>query len=253
MRKYNYHAHIHQYAELVIPTRGSLSITVDGKSESFGVGKAAFIFPFQVHEYKSTEYNELKIFVFSPSLIPELFNSIDGLVGDGAVFTPQKSTLDILTGNIIEKKDFGILDLKSALYFMVSDYISCVSLSNSKKKYNLATEIVKYIDERYSEKITVLDIAKALGCTRRYLSSEIKSFFGDDLSSLMSAIRIDKATRMLLSTDKPCSQIAYACGFGSERSFYRQFKSIVGFSPSEYRKNAVISGTGDFVVRIFED
>ena len=237
-RRYNYHAHIHQYAELIIPTKGTLSVTVGNKTEVFGVGKAALIFPFQVHEYKSDEYNELNIFVFSPSLIPELFSATDGSVDGESVFTPKKSSLDILKNNVIEKENFDIFDIKSAFYLIASDYSSSVSLRKSSKKHDLSVEIVKYVAERYGEKITVSDIAKALKYSERNISSEIHSLFNENLTSLVSAIRIEKSTDMLTQTDKSCAQIAYECGFGSERSFYRQFKKIVGISPSEYRQVA---------------
>ena len=36
-RKYNYVPHIHQFAELMIPLKGSLSVTVNGVTETLNV------------------------------------------------------------------------------------------------------------------------------------------------------------------------------------------------------------------------
>ena len=243
-RKYRYAPHIHQYAELVIPRSGSLTLTVDDKSETLSVGSAALIFPCQVHSYNSKEYNELDIFVFAPTLLPELLNGIDGMIGDSAVFTPCKSSLDVLKGKIIENGNFSALDFKGVLYLLLSDYFRCVSLCKPIKTYKLSSEIVKYICDNLGEKITLEDISKKLGYTKGYISSEIRSFFGDNLSTLVSVIRIEKAIMALCHTDKPCSEIALEFGFGSERSFYRQFKSVIGNTPTEYRRDAVISKTG---------
>ena len=41
---------------------------------------------------------------------------------------------------------------------------------------------------------------------------------------------------MLEATDKSSNQIAIECGFGSERTFHRQFKAYCGRAPQEYRK-----------------
>ena len=243
-RKYRFAPHIHQYAELVIPRSGTLTITVDDKTEQLSVGDAALIFPCQVHSYNSNEYNELDIFVFSPTLLPELLKGIDGMVGDSAVFTPHRSSLDILRSKIIENENFSVLDFKGALYLLLSDYFKCVSLGKSMKRYKLSAEIVKYICDNLSEKITLADISNKLGYAKSYVSSEIRSFFGDNLATLVSVIRLEKATRALCHTEKPCSEIALEFGFGSERSFCRQFKSIIGNTPTEYRRDAVISKTG---------
>ena len=69
-KRYHYDPHMHQFAELVIPRKGALTITVNGVSEKIEVGQAAFVLPFQPHSYYSKEYNELAIFVFSAALIP---------------------------------------------------------------------------------------------------------------------------------------------------------------------------------------
>ena len=58
-RKYHYAPHIHQFAELVIPIKGSLYISVNDVTEKLSVGQAAFVLPFQPHSYTSEEYNEL--------------------------------------------------------------------------------------------------------------------------------------------------------------------------------------------------
>jgi len=72
-RKYQYATHIHQFTELIIPLKGTLSITTNDTTESLTVGQVAFVLPFQPHSYNSNEYNELAIFVFSSAFIP-VFN-----------------------------------------------------------------------------------------------------------------------------------------------------------------------------------
>jgi len=56
----------------------------------------------------------------------------------------------------------------------------------------------------------------------------------------LACLRIERARALITSTNKSNSEICYECGFGSERSYIRQFKSIMGFTPSEYRKKYFI-------------
>ena len=105
-RKYHYAPHIHQFAELVIPLKGSLTITVNENSERLNVGEAAFILPFQPHSYNSEEYNELAIFVFSANLIPEIYDTVNGMLQNGAVFTPERIAFSVFEERIFGNKSF---------------------------------------------------------------------------------------------------------------------------------------------------
>ena len=51
----------------------------------------------------------------------------------------------------------------------------------------------------------------------------------------LKTIRIESAKKLLRETQKTMLEIIAECGFGSDRSFYRQFKEAVGESPYKYR------------------
>ena len=51
----------------------------------------------------------------------------------------------------------------------------------------------------------------------------------------MNGIRIEHSKYMLTETALSVLEIALECGFGDIRSFQRNFKSMVGCSPLEYR------------------
>ena len=90
--------------------------------------------------------------------------------------------------------------------------------------------------EHFTEPITLDSVANALGYSANYLSHCIQKLYGLNFCTALSSLRIERARSLLTSSDKSITEICYESGFGSERSFLRQFKSIMGFSPSEYRK-----------------
>jgi AraC-like DNA-binding protein len=232
---YNYPTHIHQYAELVIPLEGELHIKVEDNEELLSPGDASLVFPFQAHSYSSKVKNKLAIFVFSPSMLPDFFSKTERMVGERSVFTPNESTKDVFKKRIFEKGDFELFDIKGCLYLMIGDFIESVPLKKSSGINDISVSIVNYINTHITDDITLDSIASELGYNPNYLSRKIREIFGINLCNLIANIRADKAKYLLYETNKTGLEICYECGFGSERSFHRQFKSVTGKTPSDYR------------------
>lgn len=59
---------------------------------------------------------------------------------------------------------------------------------------------------------------------------------GEGVSSTMRRMRVEQARRLLrLSNPRSLTAVAEACGFSTERQFYRAFKDLSGMTPGEYR------------------
>ena len=234
---YSYPTHIHQFAELVIPLENELEIMVEDKTEVLKPGNAGFVFPFQPHSYKSNKVNKIAIFVFSPYMMPDFFARTNKQVGTRAVFTPKNSTLDMFRDRIFGKDDMELFDIKGCMYLILNDFLDSTELCDSPAKNEIAVAIVSYIRENLTEELTLTGLAKSLGYNPNYLSGCISELFGTNLSTLIANIRVDKARYLLFETDKTGLEICYECGFGSERSFHRQFKAVTGRTPKEYRSS----------------
>lgn len=254
-RKYHFAEHIHQYAELAIPLKGQITLSSRDREEILSVGEAALVFPFQPHKYKSLEYNELALFVFSPSLFPDVFNNATVKKSKNMVFTPLKSSLSTIVNSVIEEHKLELLNLKGALYLLISDYLRTAEPQDDDlEDYRHSVKIIKYIKAHISEKISLNDMSAALGYSPSYISSLVKSFFGDNLAALISALRIEASIGLLLRTKKSCLEISEECGFGCERNFFKQFKEIVGATPKKYRMAArpFSDYAYDGIVKIFD-
>ena len=179
--------------------------------------------------------NRLAILVFAPSLIPDFFRQTAGKTGDGAVFSPSAATLAAFRERVFAPGDFSLLDVKGAIYLALGDFMKGATLRDSTKETELPGAIVGYINEHLTDAITLRDLARELGYHPNYLSGKIHEVFGLSLPSLIASIRADKAKYLLFETNKTGLEICYECGFGSERSFHRQFKAMTGRTPKEYR------------------
>ncbi|MDR2519179.1 MAG: helix-turn-helix domain-containing protein [Spirochaetaceae bacterium] len=93
----------------------------------------------------------------------------------------------------------------------------------------------RYIWENYTRKISLKEIAQASGLSAPYFSTIFKEEMGENLSSYLNRIRVEKASRMLTETDISLSEIAGSCGFEDQSWFSKTFKHYIGVSPGKYR------------------
>jgi len=93
----------------------------------------------------------------------------------------------------------------------------------------------RMIDERWSEKLTLDQIARACGLNRAKLTRGFREMFNCSIAEALAERRLLEARRLLLTTDLPVSSIGYESGYLNNASFSRAFGRHFGRSPSDYR------------------
>ena len=126
--------------------------------------------------------------------------------------------------------------LKAAIYAVCSDFFAGSTLISERKDYSLFRDMLDYIETNYAEDVTLTGMAKALGYDYRYLSRLFGKNFSAGFKALVNQYRVDRAATLIRSTSRSLSDIAFACGFQSIRSFNRAFRDITGAAPSALRK-----------------
>ena len=234
---YRYPLHIHQFAELVVILSGTLNVTVDGRSEILHPGECALVFPFQTHKFSSSEPVHMGTYLFSPNMVADFFRMHEGEVGSSARFVPSAATKTLYELCIKDEEKPSIYIAKAFLYAVLNDFSSSVDMVKRLSNSNVASKVGEYVNEHYEDDIDLGYVAQQLGYSKNYLSHCIKSVFGMNFCQMLASLRVDKARRLLSESDMSVTQISYACGFGTERSFNRNFHSITGRTPTEYRKH----------------
>lgn len=100
---------------------------------------------------------------------------------------------------------------------------------------------VDEIEEHFSEELRIHDLAVKYGMSQNFFSSCFKKINGITPKAYINSKRIDKAIRLIRSTDKSMLEIATLCGFNSSASFNKSFTKTTGKRPLEYRR----TGEGD--------
>lgn len=86
-------------------------------------------------------------------------------------------------------------------------------------------------------KLTVTELSERLGISAHYLSSRFKKEVGVSISHFKILIKINRAIQLIATTNLPISDIAAKLNFADQAHLSREFKSLVGVSPSVARKN----------------
>lgn len=107
--------------------------------------------------------------------------------------------------------------------------------SNAPKKMDISL-VKSFLDEHYSEKLSLESVASHFFIDKHYLTRLFKEQYGVTLVTYLQQVRITHAKRMLRFTDKSIKEIGLECGIGELNYFSRVFKKLEGVSPSEFRK-----------------
>lgn len=84
--------------------------------------------------------------------------------------------------------------------------------------------------------MTIDDMAASVNMSRSGFQHLYKKMFGVSVMDDVISGRVERAKRLLSSTDLTVAEIASKCGYTTEYNFMRQFKSRTGKTPTEYRK-----------------
>lgn len=94
----------------------------------------------------------------------------------------------------------------------------------------------QYLDENYRQNVTLDELAELIGLSKFHLSRSFKQYTGFAPKQYVNRVRITKACHLLSSTELSVAQVSEKMGYHSPFYFSEQFKNIIGYSPSEYRK-----------------
>jgi two-component system response regulator YesN len=103
----------------------------------------------------------------------------------------------------------------------------------------LINEIRLFIDQHISNDVSLQSIADHVYLHPVYVSKIYKLETGDNLSSYIHRIRMDRAEHLLKNSQERIYEIAARLGYQRPHSFNHAFKKHIGMTPQEYRDQFV--------------
>ena len=230
--------HINPELEVVIAEGGTVTVYSEGKSYVLRDGEATVILPYRLHAFATEPDTASRVYMFPFSLSEELYEGYScrgftenpfRLSPSAAAYLKEALSSYGLTG--------GASTMKSIFYTFISEFLkNNEPLATEAHTPNTVRRITEYIYDNLTEPLTPNGTAGALGITRRALGEVLNQYTGMTFTAFIRNIRIEKAMRLLLHGELNVTETAYACGFGTLRSFNRAFLDALGCTPSDYRR-----------------
>jgi AraC-like DNA-binding protein len=100
----------------------------------------------------------------------------------------------------------------------------------------LLADIFAYIEDHYTEGISLRGVARAVHLTPGYLTTLVRQKTGRPVQEWIAERRLHQARRLLVETDLGVEEIATATGYRDPAYFARQFKRAHGMTPLTWRR-----------------
>lgn len=112
--------------------------------------------------------------------------------------------------------------------------------ANTTSNFELANDIVKYIDENYYDpNLSLTKLGEVFDMSVSSLSKLFKAVTGINYSEYLCRTRMEQAKLLLKDTEKSIGIIANEVGYENEYSFRRAFRRYEGITPNEYMQTNV--------------
>jgi AraC-like DNA-binding protein len=107
------------------------------------------------------------------------------------------------------------------------------------QKIERLQRVLNFLDEQWREPVTLADAARVAALHPQSMSRFFQQHLGMNFQDYLVKIRLGRAARSLLETNRTVADIAFHSGFNNLANFNRHFKSAYHQTPSEYRKTVV--------------
>ena len=101
--------------------------------------------------------------------------------------------------------------------------------------------IKNYVAKHYAEPIGLSDLCRELNFSLTHLSVTFKAETGLSFRDYLIKVRMEKACRLLRTTDRTVSEVSALVGYSDPAFFYKAFRKTLGLTPTEYREKANLS------------
>jgi LacI family transcriptional regulator, galactose operon repressor len=102
---------------------------------------------------------------------------------------------------------------------------------------------LQFIRDHARENVGVSNVAEEAGVSRRTLERHFLRATHRSVLDEISRYHLERAKQLLLETDLPCRKVAAEAGFGSLKTFNRNFSRKEGMTPRNFRRRFETKGS----------
>ena len=259
--------HVHSYYEINYVRSGGFRYVIDETDINMTSGDVIIIYPNVIHaSYTERDCSpenptEATVLKFSPAflypqnlgptdlkhlMLPLKFNGSYSLIHKGDPLHKELIYhINEAKREITHRKAGYELTLRAHASLVYSKILRELSVSEEPEpiqseakaaNLDIIRHALEYVEEHYSEPITMQQLAKESNVNYYYFSRLFQQYTNQGFRDYLMKFRINKAVRMLLQTNESVTNIAIDCGFEAISYFIKKFQEEMGVTPKNFRK-----------------
>lgn len=248
MHAFPNHSHENIFAIGLMEEGGSYCLGPGKRQRSMKPGEITLINPSQIHSGVPLQKNPMsyRMLYFSVELMTQIARDIfedDEYLPEFERFVIQDrllfTLLKLLSKLLVESA--GKLELDSFIIETLSNILR--NYGGRQKPIPVAgnepdaiRHAKEYLSNRLSEKISLVEVSKAVGLSQYHFLRTFKRETGLSPHLFRTQQRLEKA-RNLLKEGIPFSEIALSTGFSDQSHFNNKFRQFTGATPRQYLAN----------------
>ncbi|MFV0289660.1 MAG: two-component regulator propeller domain-containing protein [Mangrovibacterium sp.] len=109
------------------------------------------------------------------------------------------------------------------------------NLASTSVDENFINKLIEIISKNLEEPdFNINLLTDEIGISRSQLARKIESITGQNTSSFIRSVRLNKASQLLCNEQYTIKEVAYLVGFNSPAYFSKTFKELYGMTPNQY-------------------
>lgn len=234
--------HLHSDIEMIYLKKGESVVRLDEAEYVLTEGSLFFAFPNQIHAYFDRTKVEGYLVIFAPDLFRELKAVFQTKLPEYPIWQGIHS--NVVLGPCIQRicdklatgDSFDEIAAKGYLLTILGEVFADMPMKEKLGDQDTVKQILAYCIENYTKPITLDILAKELYLSKYYISHIFHERMQVSLNDFVNRLRVEYSCSLL---EKGCSitDVAYASGFSSVRTYNRAFLKHMGMAPREYVKN----------------
>ena len=247
-------AHWHNEIEILYVTSGSYTFGINDESRVVSEGEFVIACSDDIHYFDAPPSSTHVLLIIRPDLIGCLggwpqdvrfstpFMTQEILEGvPEAVLARIKQIFLTLPRELDEKGPQYEPYIKGLLLELTSlmlRHLPTIPLDKKLKSRHLTKThtlqtILEFLESNYMNDINLDDLASLLHISPFHFARVFRAITGMNFKTFINNFRLEKADHLLLNSRDSITKVAFACGFGSVRTFNRVYKATKGHPPTK--------------------
>lgn len=250
--------HIHKDLELGLVLDGCVTIQTSTENQLLCPGDIYLLNPLEVHEFSA---DETGVLILSIQISPQFFSSfltdmpnirflsspnIRGYYADQVIQYKFLTMLcvELAYAYFSERMEstFQCVGLAAQIFHFLLQTLPSRAISHEdfltmNRKFERVLSVTNYIEENFTRKLLLEEIAEREDLSLHYLSHLFKDTLGISFQEYLKEKRFAYALYLISTTQRNVLDISLSSGFSDARYLNRLFQERFGCTPKEFRNS----------------